>query len=276
MRCTILTQHQTKTKAKKRYLKAKKDRRKKRKPAAVPSGSRTEDATHDQDSEGEDEEDSAAEVTSSPAGSVHAVDAEPESTHRPKKRRKLSPPAEDENPEVKSTASAEDDQIGLSPTTNVARLPSAPVTLPSFPLPSHPDAPSKATLALQGLDKAIIEAELIEPRRTMPIQSTDAGEAALGLSERTKKRLQELGITELFAGMSPRFIVCHMPLRYWIVQTAVVPFLLSNTKHRRLYLPYNPSQDVCVSAPTGSGKTLAYVLPIVEVSRQSPGFYRRS
>ncbi|KIP05012.1 hypothetical protein PHLGIDRAFT_31066 [Phlebiopsis gigantea 11061_1 CR5-6] len=238
----------TKTKAKKRYLKAKKDRRKKRKPAAVPSGSRTEDATHDQDSEGEDEDDSAAEVTSSPAGSVHAVDAEPESTHRPKKRRKLSPPAEDENPEVKSTASAEDDQIGLSPTTNVARLPSAPVTLPSFPLPSHPDAPSKATLALQGLDKAIIEAELIEPRRRMPIQSTDAGEAALGLSEQTKKRLQELGITELFA-----------------VQTAVVPFLLSNTKHRRLYLPYNPSQDVCVSAPTGSGKTLAYVLPIVEL-----------
>lgn len=201
MRRIILSQHQTKTKAKKRYLKAKKDRRKKRKPAAAPSGSRAEDVTHDSDSEGE-EEDSAVEVTTAPTGSIHAVDAEPEKTQRHKKRRKLGPSPEVENTEVKSTASGEDEQIDLSSAVNDGRSHSPPVALPSFPLPSRPDAPSKATLALQGLDKAIIEAELIEPRRTLPIQSTGAEDPSLGLSERTKKRLQELGITELFAGMS--------------------------------------------------------------------------
>jgi ATP-dependent RNA helicase DDX51/DBP6 len=35
---------------------------------------------------------------------------------------------------------------------------------------------------------------------------------------------------------------------------------------RLLYAPFDPLQDVCVSAPTGSGKTLAYVLSIVEVT----------
>ena len=50
-----------------------------------------------------------------------------------------------------------------------------------------------------------------------------------------------------------------------IVQTAVVPLLLSSPRARSLYRPYDPPEDLCVSAPTGSGKTLAYVLPIVEV-----------
>lgn len=149
------------------------------------------------------------------------------------------------------------------------RSPTPSVALPSFPLPSRPDAPSKATLALQGLDKAIIEAELIEPRQIVPLDFEATGEDHTGLSEKTKKRLQELGITELFAGMYvDNRCDCFLYDRpFSTVQTAVIPFLLSSHRLRGLYLPYNAPQDICVSAPTGSGKTLAYVLPIVEVSR---------
>ncbi|KAF8273332.1 P-loop containing nucleoside triphosphate hydrolase protein [Lactarius quietus] len=64
-------------------------------------------------------------------------------------------------------------------------------------------------------------------------QSTD-----IGLSAKTLRRLKDLGFTELFAGAP---------------------------SERSLYLPYDPPNDICVSAPTGSGKTLAYVLPIVEM-----------
>lgn len=50
------------------------------------------------------------------------------------------------------------------------------------------------------------------------------------------------------------------------VQTTLLPLLLPSGPFKRsLYLPYDPPQDICVSAPTGSGKTLAYVLPIIEV-----------
>ncbi|EJD06978.1 DEAD-domain-containing protein [Fomitiporia mediterranea MF3/22] len=64
-----------------------------------------------------------------------------------------------------------------------------------------------------------------------------------------RKRLLDLGINEFFA-----------------VQTALLPFLLPSKRcSRALYLPYDPPQDVCASAPTGSGKTLAYVIPIVEI-----------
>lgn len=50
------------------------------------------------------------------------------------------------------------------------------------------------------------------------------------------------------------------------MQTTLLPLLLPSERQKRsLYLPYDPPNDVCVSAPTGSGKTLAYVLPIVEV-----------
>ncbi|KII89763.1 hypothetical protein PLICRDRAFT_108662, partial [Plicaturopsis crispa FD-325 SS-3] len=120
--------------------------------------------------------------------------------------------------------------------------------LPSFPLPALPNAPSKSVLALQGLDQALVDAELVDPAKTLPIP--DGGDdAGTGLSERTRKRLKELGITDLFA-----------------VQTSLLPFLLpADRLQRSLYLPYDPPRDVCVSAPTGSGKTLAYVLPITEI-----------
>ncbi|KAL1708159.1 P-loop containing nucleoside triphosphate hydrolase protein [Schizophyllum commune] len=126
------------------------------------------------------------------------------------------------------------------------RSPTPPAALPSFPIPTQPDAPSKADLALQGLDKALVNAELVDSTQVLsiPAEENDGG---TNLSQRTRKRLHELGITELFA-----------------VQTALLPFLLSNPS-RAVYTPYNLPRDACVSAPTGSGKTLAYVTPIVEV-----------
>ncbi|KIJ66690.1 hypothetical protein HYDPIDRAFT_174087 [Hydnomerulius pinastri MD-312] len=116
-------------------------------------------------------------------------------------------------------------------------------TLPSFPLPALPNAPPKSVLALQGLDKALIHAEVIDPATNLLI-STGEEDDGMGLSAKTRKRLIELGINELFA-----------------VQTVLLPFLTTGLS---LYAPYRSPKDVCVSAPTGSGKTLAYVLPIIE------------
>ncbi|EGN99137.1 hypothetical protein SERLA73DRAFT_54272, partial [Serpula lacrymans var. lacrymans S7.3] len=136
------------------------------------------------------------------------------------------------------------------------------------PSPSLPNAPSKSDLALQGLDDALVDAEFVDPGTSMPItlpppplsssrknkhgQEDDGGAeedaCETGLSVKMRRRLKELGITELFA-----------------VQTRLLPFLLPRDARKRgLYAPYAPPRDVCVSAPTGSGKTLAYVLPIVE------------
>ncbi|KIK62486.1 hypothetical protein GYMLUDRAFT_501630 [Collybiopsis luxurians FD-317 M1] len=126
---------------------------------------------------------------------------------------------------------------------NVPNSPTPQPALPSFPLPALPNAPSKTTLALQGLDKALVDADIIPPSKTLPINDSQ------GLSEKMRKRLLDLGITELFA-----------------VQTSLLPFLLpSDPLSKALYQPYDPPRDVCVSAPTGSGKTLAYAVPIVEI-----------
>ncbi|KDQ19346.1 hypothetical protein BOTBODRAFT_62759 [Botryobasidium botryosum FD-172 SS1] len=130
------------------------------------------------------------------------------------------------------------------------RRSSTPVTtLPRFPLPSQPALPSASTLFLQGLDQALVEADIIDPAKTIAIPLIEVNvDPTTRLSEKTRKRLGELGISELFA-----------------VQTALLPFLLPLPPARALlYSPYEPLRDVCVSAPTGSGKTLAYALPILE------------
>lgn len=73
--------------------------------------------------------------------------------------------------------------------------------LPSFPLPVHPAPPSKATLALQGLDRAILEAEVINPSSTAPVPRPGAPDLlGLGLDDRMRDCLVELGVDSLFAG----------------------------------------------------------------------------
>lgn len=202
-----MTGRKEKTKAKKRYLKAKKDRRKKRKTGPDTPGKGPSD--HAGDGEDEPEEDISIEdvVVAEP------VEAGPSSKppKRPKKRRKVeegetlpdSVEPDEAPPEVLSQP-----PLPVQPAKAVP-IPSNPDALPSFPAPRRPDAPSKATLALQGLDKALIEAELVNPSKVLPI--TDEEEGAAGLSHRTRKRLRELGITELFAGMF------YMPSCYVVV-----------------------------------------------------------
>ncbi|KZT50565.1 DEAD-domain-containing protein [Calocera cornea HHB12733] len=137
------------------------------------------------------------------------------------------------------------DEPPLEPTDAPMRSPTPPY-LPSFPLPLAPPAPSASDLARQGLDRALLRAELVSSSLTLPL--SDPG-VDLGLSERMRRRLDALGVHTLFA-----------------VQAALWPWLLSGPEARRgLYEPRRPPRDACVSAPTGSGKTLAYGVPIVEV-----------
>jgi ATP-dependent RNA helicase DDX51/DBP6 len=143
------------------------------------------------------------------------------------------------------------------------------VTLPSFSLPTIPDPPSKSVLALQGLDQALVDAEIVDPSIVLAIPLGDNEDGGTGLHVKVRRRLAELGINELFAG-TDFLINCRARSRLHYVelpvQTKLLPFLLpTNPLQKGLYLPYDPPRDVCVSAPTGSGKTLAYVLPIVEV-----------
>jgi ATP-dependent RNA helicase DDX51/DBP6 len=113
----------------------------------------------------------------------------PESTVKPPKKRlriQHSPHVEDVEPELKESeeppAEAE-----------------IPPTLPFFPLPVLPDAPSKSVLAFQGLDQALVDAEVILPSRVLPIPS-GKDDGGTRLSDRTRSRLRDIGITELFAG----------------------------------------------------------------------------
>lgn len=74
-------------------------------------------------------------------------------------------------------------------------------TLSFFPLPTLPDAPSKSVLAFQGLDQALVDAEVVPPSRVLLIPS-GKDDGGTRLSDRTRTRLKDIGITELFAGQS--------------------------------------------------------------------------
>lgn len=223
-----------------------------------------EDGDEREHESGADEEDEETQAPALPEPTPASLSAKAEK--RPKKRRKVDPEEVDEPPEevVQVVSPPSAPPPDAKPKGRRLPTPTIADALPSFPAPRRPDAPSKATLALQGLDKALIEADLVEPSKVLPIAETDE-EDTTGMSSRVRKRLRELGITELFAGTSAQDALITILIFLYTVQTAVVPLLLSDPKLRQLYLPYNPPQDLCVSAPTGSGKTLAYVVPIVEV-----------
>ncbi|KAJ7678474.1 P-loop containing nucleoside triphosphate hydrolase protein [Mycena rosella] len=233
-----------KTKAKQRYLKRKKQRRKNKPKAAAGSAPSSEDEDDAASvSEAEPDEEPPMDDVLIEADAPEVEEDKPRKEKRPKKRRKVV----DEEKDVEMAEPEVQDVIMVDPepTAPPAPLPS----LPSFPLPALPDAPSKSVLALQGLDQALVGAEIVDATGLLPIPPDGEEDGGTGLSEKTRKRLLDLGIVELFA-----------------VQTTLLPFLLPrNPLQRALYLPFDPPRDVCVSAPTGSGKTLAYVLPIVEI-----------
>ncbi|KAL0954606.1 hypothetical protein HGRIS_003566 [Hohenbuehelia grisea] len=249
----------SKTKAKQRYLKQKKDRKRLRPKggALLANGNPTAEAQDSEDDGGDDgddvemvnvEEDAEEEIITSRIAARLDTPAQTKEK-RPKKRRKV----ELDEPESERARTVDDARPPSTEARNASSLPRSPSppapALPSFPLPALPNPPSKSDLALQGLDKALVDAQLIEPSTLLPLPLEGEDDGGSGLSEGMRKRLKELGITELFA-----------------VQTALLPFLLPRDRRQRAaYLPYNPPRDVCVSAPTGSGKTLAYVLPIIEI-----------
>ena len=77
-----------------------------------------------------------------------------------------------------------------------------PPSLQRFPLPSRPHAPDKSELASQGLDRALASAQLVDPLLSTPLSHDDEnGDDVTGLSARTLRRLRDLGIVELFAGV---------------------------------------------------------------------------
>lgn len=93
----------------------------------------------------------------------------------------------------------------------------------------------------------MLQAEFVDPATVLPILPSGEDQQT-GLSEKTRKKLLDLGISELFA-----------------VQTALLPFIIRQNPSTSLLCETSSlPRDVCVSAPTGSGKTLAYVLPIIE------------
>lgn len=216
------------TKAKQRYLKRKKERRK-QKPKI--------ETNHEDGARPLDPINPSNQNAESPQTQVVY---ESKKTQRPVKRPRL----EVEDVAVLDDLVAEEMEIDEP----VGDFEPSIKALPSFPLPSLPDAPSKSVLALQGLDQALIDADVVHPSTILPIPDAEDDDGGTRLSAKIRKRLKSIGITELFA-----------------VQTSLLPFLLPHDPlARRLYLPYDPPRDVCISAPTGSGKTLAYVLPIVE------------
>ncbi|CEL55719.1 ATP-dependent RNA helicase dbp6 OS=Schizosaccharomyces pombe (strain 972 / ATCC 24843) GN=dbp6 PE=2 SV=1 [Rhizoctonia solani AG-1 IB] len=234
-----------KTKSKARYLKAKKERRKKRLKAAGGRDVTGRQYAHTE-SESGSSDDEVNQIPESELTEDIAKDKAPfqEPLEPPKKKHKQSHKEQEPLP----LDHRGNDLINNEPFQSPSR-PASPVelpTLPSFPLPTQPTAPSKAVLAIQGLDKAILEAEIIDPTVTTQIPAPGEPDLlGLGISNKMRERLAELGIDSLFA-----------------VQTVLLPFLLSR---RDLHCPYDPPQDSCVSAPTGSGKTLAYVVPITEI-----------
>lgn len=127
----------------------------------------------------------------------------PKKEHRPKKRRKVTDEEDndlDEEGDVTMSLEeplAEAEDVQHPP----RRSPTPQAALPVFPLPALPDAPSKSVLALQGLDKALVDAEIVDPATTLPVPPEGEADHVTGLSEKTRKRLHELGITELFAGV---------------------------------------------------------------------------
>ena len=184
-----------KTKAKARYLKAKKERRKKRNALNVPqvaakpasdlqklSGSSEEDSS---DGETTAEEQSMVQLPA--AASMSGTEAE---VIKPlKKRRKNQAGSGDEKMDLDQPPILEQ---GPALGTGQEAAP-----LRSFPVPKQPEPPSKSVLARQGLGQSLANAEVIDPQTTISLQ--EENHVTRGLSTRMRKRLGELGITELFA-----------------------------------------------------------------------------
>lgn len=187
----------TKTKAKARYLKRKKLRKKARKSSAPRKpGDAPQASSESEEEEHYHDEEGIVDEVDGDSTSEERMIAMEQPVQPPKKRQRVvgegtdsdvSDPGEirgSENKELPSSQRPLANPIGV---------------LPSFPLPTVPNAPPKSVLALQGIDKALIHAKVINPAAVTPL-STAEHDHGTGLSSKTRKRLLALGISELFAG----------------------------------------------------------------------------
>ena len=110
-----------------------------------------------------------------------------------KKRRKNQAGSGDEKMDLDQPPTLEQ-----GPALDAGQEEAAP--LRSFPVPKQPEPPSKSALARQGLGQSLANAEVIDPQTTISLQ--EENHVTRGLSTRMRKRLGELGITELFASKS--------------------------------------------------------------------------
>lgn len=188
----------TKTKAKARYLKRKKNRRKARKSSAPrKAGDAPQASSESEEDEGhrDDDEGIGDEVGGDGTSEERVITME-QPIHPPKKRQRvvLEGPDSDISDSEEIRDSENEELPGIQrPLANTTG------TLPSFPSPTVPNAPPKSVLAMQGIDKALIHAKVINPAAVTPL-STAEEDHVTGLSWKTRKRLLDLGISELFAG----------------------------------------------------------------------------
>ncbi|KAI9457193.1 DEAD-domain-containing protein [Russula earlei] len=298
---TTPTATAVKTKARRRYLKAKKERRKHRRAAAARSSGLTADGAvghHDPGKLTESDEGGDEHVVDSDAGHEEAASRpQKKKRHRGKGKGDTLIPAEggDEDATVshrrprkrqKKSGSDRDPSPGPGPSSpprsvvSLAPRSSSPVS-GSAP---GPDSPAAPILSLDRRDRTRTPTPPPSslPRFPLPSRPCAPEESELASQglDRALARAQlvhpalstPLSLDENSgdnAGLSARALGRLKDLgivELFAVQTALLPLLLpSDRRKRSLYLPYDPPSDVCVSAPTGSGKTLAYVLPIVEI-----------
>lgn len=209
------------------------------------------------------------------------VEEKEKDVERARKRRKSTPPpspAQDANGTSTSTSrlgtapsgdekddddnsdGVDDDDVTM---LSQSSRPDSPklesLGLEPFPTPGPAHAPASAELLHpMTVPHALTTATIIFSSHVSPLPSASSSapsssiSAATNLTDRTLSRLENLGITELFA-----------------VQTGVIPFLLPSLSSSEglstgLY-PMQAPRDICVSAPTGSGKTLSYAVPVAQI-----------
>lgn len=186
---------QIKTHAKKRYLKKKKERKKLKKVTAS-TRPKTKPTTQDSDSENIAENDISDGEVSQTSERESSVEASPK---RAKKKRSRVEGVEGEKENDDMVVDKEDAITAERAPSPPFESSKQPAPLPFFPLPTLPNTPSKSALALQGLDRALVDAQLVSPSITLAVPSGNE-DGGTRLNEKLRKRLHDIGITELFAG----------------------------------------------------------------------------
>lgn len=238
-----------KTKAKQRYLKAKKERRKARKaagPKPFGEGKKKRAAERAPGQDDDHAEPKRVRPTEIVAKESASSDTESDATHFDKEESLAVVPNEEEIP---TTIQADPLQPGTEASMEEEAMTEEPASskyLYRFPRPQQTTAIDTQLLTSQGIPAALSKPTDVSMSHTQTLDTQDIG--GVRLSTSVRRQLERLGIEEWFA-----------------VQASVIPWLMNHTASHRLYLPYAPPRDLCVSAPTGSGKTLAYTVPIVEL-----------